>query len=103
MEALNMIREIVFRLSEEEKGTIRLYLRNFNQRGKNSRSIKLFDILTTAPKRKDEPQETREQFEMLLYGKGNPATFGRLLLRLKEKILEALIIDVNINREGAYD
>lgn len=103
MEALNMIREIVSRLTEEEKGTIRLYLRNFNQRGKNSRSIKLFDILTAAPKHSDEPKETREQFETLLYGKGNPATFGRLLLRLKEKILEALIIDVNINREGAYD
>lgn len=102
MEVLNTIIEIISRMTEEEITSTRSYLTIFNSRGKKSHSITLFDILSDKRGENEVPPD-REQLENILYGKQNPATFSRLLLRLKDKILESLIIDINVNREGVYD
>ncbi len=102
METLNTILEIISRMTEEEISSTRCYLTIFNPRKKKSHSLTLFDILS-AKRGENEAPPDREQLENILYGKQNPATFSRLVLRLKDKILEALIIDINVNREGVYD
>jgi len=103
MEALRVIRELISRLTEEEKQTIRIYLTTFYHKGKSVRSVKLFDLLVAEQKSKDGSETKPVELETILYGQQSGANFSRLLYRLREKILEALIIDVNVNREGAYD
>jgi tetratricopeptide (TPR) repeat protein len=100
MNTLKIVHEIISRLSEDEKGTIGTYLSLFDQRGKSfsSKSIKLFEMLISSTGKK----YTEEELEKMLYDKPNRAAFNRLLLRFKDKLLEALIIDVNINRDGVY-
>ncbi len=96
MTAVKSVLEVLSKLSADEKATIRTYLGTFSQ--KAGRSIKLFDHLVNFKAGVD----NEEKIEESVYKTSNPVAFSRLVLRLRDKILEALIIDVNIDREGAY-
>ncbi len=103
MEVLNVIRDIVTRLTEEEKTVVRTYLSVFYYRGKPVKSLQLWDILIGDLKRKSGDLTSPAEIETSIYGKSSPSNFSRLLYRLREKILESLIIDVNVQRENVYD
>lgn len=103
MEALQVIRDLIRSLGDEERQTIRIYLTCFYQKGKEARSITLYDILV-AEQKKGKQIEVASPAELVstIYGRSSPGNFSRLLYRLREKILEGLIIDVNVERKGAY-
>jgi tetratricopeptide (TPR) repeat protein len=108
MEAINSIKRIISKMPEEEREVLRNYLRVFNERGKinqrgkknvKNKSLQLFDLLAS----KANEQEDERDIEYMVYGKHqSPGTFSRLVLRVRNKIFESLIIDVNINRPNAY-
>ena len=102
MDALEVVRELIRHLTEEERQTVRVYISSFFQKGKSSRSVTLYDLIVADLKKKEGTETTAKEFESTLYGQQSEANFSRLLYRLREKILEALIIDVNVNREDAY-
>lgn len=97
---LNTVREIISKLTPEEKTSIALYLGFFVERGKISgnKSIRLFELLLSLKDR----HMTEADIELLIYAKPNPKAFARLTARLRDKILEGLLLDVNVYREGAY-
>ncbi len=99
MNSLKDVIEIVSKLTPDEKATIRIYLSVFNKKGKvpTSRSVILFDRLLNYKE-----GETESDIEQSVYKTSNSIAFDRLILRLRHKILEALIIDINVDREGMY-
>jgi hypothetical protein len=101
MHPFQSVRQILSKLTPEEKSAIRTYLGSFIEKGKtaNSKSIQLFDILVS-----DKGQAlTDKEVEEIIYRNPNSVTVNKLVVRLREKILEALILDVNMEREGAYE
>lgn len=50
----------------------------------------------------DKPDTTREKAKKKLGAGQNDSSFDRLLKRLKEKVLESLLLSVNIDRKDAY-
>lgn len=97
---LHSLHDLISALTAEEKATIRTYLGLFIEKGRLSisKSIRLFDevaAISSGP-------INEEAIELAVYNKINPETFYRQVRRLRDKILEALIIDVNVDREGAY-
>ncbi|MCU0432703.1 MAG: hypothetical protein MUC87_04550 [Bacteroidia bacterium] len=83
----------------EERTTFRNYLTSFDSRGEkfNSKSVKLLDVLAERP---DLPPDSDVEF--FLYGKRATMAYSRLLIRFRDKLLEALLLDVNVKREGNY-
>jgi hypothetical protein len=103
MDIIESIQRIASRLSEEETTVARAYLTTFSQKGKEARAIRLFDLIVEHNHSgKKQPLDYKE-LEITLYGAPSSANFTRLAYRLREKILESLVLDVNANREGAYD
>lgn len=97
---ISVVKEILAVLTSQEKTTIKTYLSSFIEKGRESsnRSVKLFEILTSLKDRKM-PDEVVEK---ILLGNSKPNAFNHQVARLRDKILEALIIDVNIERDGSY-
>lgn len=102
MEIIDSILRIVSRLTEEEKAAARSYLTTFSQKGKEARAIRLFDLICDQSLKGQQLLDYKE-LELALYGAPATANFTRLVYRLREKILEALILDVNVERDGVYD
>ncbi|MDQ3110510.1 MAG: hypothetical protein M3R17_11505 [Bacteroidota bacterium] len=100
MDALTIVREVISVLTNQEKATAKTYLVSFVEKGKeaSSRSVKLFEILLSL-KGKD---ISSELIARMVLGKVNRNSFNHLTARLLSKVFEALSIDVNIEREGAY-
>lgn len=103
MEIVESIHRIVSRLTEEEQSTARAYLTTFSQKGKEARAIVLFDMVVEHNKSGAGAALDSAELEVSLYGAPSSANFTRLVYRLREKILESLVLDVNVNREEAYD
>lgn len=94
---------MISKMSTEEIETAKNYLRVFNKRvkGGEGKSLKLFNLLLNSSVSQNETENTLEE---MVYGHRQiPGTFSRLLSRVKGKILESLIIDVNIHREKCYE
>jgi hypothetical protein len=100
MSSLNSLYVLIQSLSPEEKKVIHSFIISFDSRGDSfkSKSEKLFNLLCQSKETLNE-----REIEFFLYGKESTATFSRLLIRLREKILEALFLNVNIKRELIYD
>lgn len=101
MAILDSIRNLVKKLTIEEKETVSSYLQVFDQRGKRreNKYLVLYKQILSDPKAKI----SEEELEHLIYRSQNTAGFKRLLFRLRDKILETLLIDVNVDRPGAYN
>jgi hypothetical protein len=99
MSGLNTIRLLLAEMQPEERNTFRNYLTSFDSRGEkfNSKSVKLLDLLGERP---ELPSD--RDVEFFLYGKRSTMAFSRLLIRFRDKLLESLLLDVNVKREGAY-
>lgn len=100
MEAIRILREIISKLTSDEKATIRTYLKVFVLQGKgdSNRGVILFDYLTSLGDR----SQTIENIELAVYKKSNKPALKRLANRTRIKVLEALIIDINVDRENIY-
>lgn len=103
MEIMDSILRIVNRLTEEEKSAARSYLTTFGQKGKEARAIHLFDFIVAHNNEKKRTPIDAKELELRVYGEPASANFTRLVYRLREKILESLVLDVNVNRPDAYD
>lgn len=97
---LKVVRELLSKLTDDEKASIRLYLGFFMEKGRHSsnKSLRLFDLLISL---KDKVV-SEDEIELMIYDKPNPKAFSRLTARLRDKILEGVLLDINIEREGAY-
>lgn len=99
MSGLQTIRKLVASMSPEEQTTLRQLLLSFDSRGEkfNSKSVRLLDLLI-------EPSESMSDrdMEFVIYGKRSTPAFSRLVIRFRDKLLESLLLDVNVKREGNY-
>lgn len=102
MSALDSVRLLVRKMTSEEKRVAKNFLTAFSQRGPNAPNLalKLFDLICRESK--DSPVLDDSQIEMLIYAKQSGIAFPRLILRLREKLLESILLDVNIERQDAY-
>jgi hypothetical protein len=91
MSACYALHTLVDALNDAERQLCRNYLTAFDMRGEkfDSKSLKLFELLCAGDIR------TEQELEFLLYGKKNKVAFSRLLLRLRDKILEAVTLPKN--------
>jgi tetratricopeptide (TPR) repeat protein len=99
MSGLKTIRKLLHAMQPEERTTFRNYLTSFDSRGEkfSSKSVKLLDLLAERP---DLPAD--RDVEFFLYGKRSTMAYSRLLIRFRDKLLESLLLDVNVRREGNY-
>lgn len=100
MSALDSLRNLIRPLSSEERKIVRAYLTAFDSRGDEfeSKSLMLFDYLAKEPK----PIKERE-VEYFIYGKKSTIAWPRLVLRLREKILDALCLPINTSKAHLFD
>ncbi|TND08394.1 MAG: hypothetical protein FD123_2190 [Bacteroidetes bacterium] len=86
-------------MSPEEQGVFRGFLTSFDSRGErfNSKSVKLLDLLCSS-----HGNISDHEVEFYVYGKRATMAFSRLLIRFRDKLVESLLLDVNVKREGAY-
>lgn len=98
MSGLQSIRRLIGCLSPEEQSTFRSFLTSFDSRGEkfNSKSVKLLDLLCSRNDLSD------HEVEFFVYGKRSTTAFSRLLIRFRDKLVESLLFEINIRREGAY-
>lgn len=97
---LDDVRDMLSILSIQEKATIKTYLVSFIEKGKEStnRSLKLFEILVSLKEKK----VNYEVVGKVLLGNANPNAFNHQVARLRDKILEGLILDINVERDGSF-
>jgi hypothetical protein len=94
MSGLSALHALVKALNPNEIRLCKNYLAAFDERGDNyeSKSRKLFELLCS------EERHNEKAVQFLLYGSLNVSAFARLVLRLKEKLLEAVVLQANTLR-----
>jgi hypothetical protein len=102
MNSLDLLRQTIRFMSTEEIKVAHDFIRAFNTRGLDSKniSLRLYEILLDELKNKTNSSE--HELEELLYGTRSGAAFPRLVLRLRDKVLESLTLSINIDRKDAY-
>jgi tetratricopeptide (TPR) repeat protein len=98
MTGIQALRSLIEQMKPEEIKVFKRLLYSLDQRGQNfeAKAVKLFEAL------QENKVQAANELQILLYGKPNKNAFMRLQLRLRERIIESLMLDVNIQREGAY-
>lgn len=100
MNAYDSIRQFVQLLTPAELDYCRNYLTAFDSRGekRDNKSFRLLNIMAQSGK-----HATSEDDAMIfLYGRKNLTAFGRLLRRLRDKLLDALTLEINVVRKPIY-
>lgn len=101
MEAIKTLHEVISALTAEEKVTVRTYLGTFIPDAKNEqykKGVLLFDLLSSMETHK----LNIERIEQAVYKKPNKPALKKLANRIYTKVLDGLIIYVNVDRNGAY-
>jgi hypothetical protein len=91
MNGLTTLTTLIRALNSTERAMCKSYLTAFDSRGEkfDSKSLKLFELLC------NHKDCTERELEFLLYGKKNTEAFSRLVLRLRDKLLEAVTLSKN--------
>jgi hypothetical protein len=91
MNGLTTLTTLIGALNSTERSMCKSYLTAFDSRGEkfDSKSLKLFELLY------NHKDCTERELEFLLYGKKNTEAFSRLVLRLRDKLLEAVTLPKN--------
>lgn len=91
-------------MNKEERKVARSFLTAFSTRGAESpnKALDLFDLLCREAEAKNTVVFTDKQVEELVYGQRSGTAFPRLVLRVREKLLESLTLSINLDRENAY-
>jgi hypothetical protein len=99
--SLENLRRLVHSLKKEEVEVCRLFLKSFDTRGENydNKGEKLFnEILSDL-----NGEKSSEDYMKLLYQNLNAKdSFIKLVFRLKNKILESIILDINLERKTSF-
>jgi hypothetical protein len=97
---VDLVWGVVHKLREEEKDNVIKYILSFDRRlGKIENKTKtLFNVIATDIK----GDISDEQYQVLIYGKPQFEAYKKMILRLRNKMLESLIMDVNLDKEGNY-
>lgn len=88
-------------LSPEEIDTTDKYLKCFHRRGDHHASVKLVKLFTVLVKHLDQPLSENE-IMYLVYGQSKALALDKLILRLRDKVLDVLLLEINVKREGVY-
>lgn len=102
MSALTSIRSLIRKMSAEERKVARSFLTAFQTRGTNApnQGLKLYDLLCRELTSGENLED--RAIENLVYGKKAGTAFPRLILRLRDKLFESLLLSTNLEREGVY-
>lgn len=100
MAGVKSLQQLIHQFSDAEYDLCRNYLLAFDSRGKafENKSVKLLDILSKSA----EEDMTESDIVFYLYGNKSVKAFPRLVLRLRDKLLDALLLEPNILREDLY-
>jgi hypothetical protein len=102
MGSLEQIRQLIASMSHEERLVAKNMLHSFTIRGSESESplTRLYDLIC----REIESNHffSFEELEISIYGEPTATGFPKLILRLREKLIETFILNVNLNRKGNY-
>jgi tetratricopeptide (TPR) repeat protein len=94
------IHSLIHNLQPSEIEIIRTSLKSYYSKDENDfKTLKLFDYLLKNKTAVPSPNEC----SLHIYGKPKDNTIDKLASRLKSKILDALTLDVNIERKGLLD
>jgi hypothetical protein len=97
MTTFESLSQIIGNLSSQERKTVRRYIASFIALNKNSRSLKLFDLICYHQGK----TLTEEQLQRRLYGKRHPKASARLISQLHKRVLEALSLPI-ISGKGKF-
>jgi tetratricopeptide (TPR) repeat protein len=102
MSTLNTVRSIVRKMSNEERKVAKSFLTAFSPRGTNApnQALKLFELLCDELEEKTPLKDS--DVRGLVYSEKSDVAFPRLILRLKEKLIESLLLSVNLERVDTY-
>jgi hypothetical protein len=102
MSSLENLRQIISKLTPEERSVASDFLQLFNTRGENNQTkfLKMFELLCAEIEENE--RLTESQIEEHLYGKVSTMAFPKLILRLKSKIIESLTLNINLERKEIY-
>lgn len=98
---LKSVRKLLRVLNEDEHRVLTIYLKAFHNRGEGTitKSMLLYQLLRDEKK---QAELSEREIMWSIYKESSTASFNRLVLRFRDKILESLLFDMNIMREGAY-
>lgn len=93
------IRKVIASLKTQEKETLRQYLSSFHTKyGEYTpKTLQAFDLIND-----NTDSITDEELYIALCGDAPKDTYLKLMFRLKEKVFESLILDINLKRKGIY-
>jgi tetratricopeptide (TPR) repeat protein len=94
MSGIKSLQQLVSTLSNNELHLVTNYLKAFDSRGEKfeSKSLKLLHLLSIPKPHKE------HDLEYLLYGRRKVAAFSRLVIRLQDKVIQAVTLPVNSGR-----
>lgn len=100
LENLQHLKDIVDSLTKNEKQVAAEYLKTFDTRagGYKPKTLVIFDLLV-----KNNDLSKIHKYLKKKFGAKSEDALRMMMFRLKEKIGESLLLDINIMREGAYD
>jgi hypothetical protein len=102
MGSLEQIRQLIASMSHEERLVAKNMLHAFSIRGSDSESplTRLYDLIC----REIESNQffSFKDLEISIYGEPTATGFPKLILRLREKLIETFILNVNLNRKGNF-
>lgn len=92
------VRQIVGRLKPFEAEVTRNYLSAFDRKNRegNNKSLAAFDLIVGNDKL------SYEDLKSAISPNVNKYTFNKFLARLRDKIFDSLLLDLNIQRKGSY-
>lgn len=95
------LRPLVKSMSPQEQEVAKQVIVGFNRKfgDYEPKTLKLFQFISDNT---DLGNFDDEEVKNLLFPEMDEGTFGKLTSRLREKIFESLILDVNLDRKGAY-
>jgi hypothetical protein len=92
MDSLHILKSTLLKLNKREVNSLITFLNSHRKRSKDEvmKSIQLVKLLL---KKKN---QTSNEIQRILYGKNNYHAFNKLIIRLRDKILEIIILDLNL-------
>jgi hypothetical protein len=102
MSSLHTLREIILKMTAEERSAVAVLFNAFEQNPELSSSLyfKLFDLMCREIKTGEHLSDA--QIEEYLYNSLHTTAFPKLVIRLKMRLIEFLSLSMNLEKKGAY-
>ncbi len=98
MNVVEITRSLVKSLNRDELQLCRRMLSFLDKRGEKriSKSLQLFELLITSE------ANSSNELSIKIYGEKKKENFSKLISRLRQKVMDCLLLDVNIERPNTY-